>query len=136
MTHCPDITKIILLDVCHSGYRSRTLGIRISTRRGLGAILIPRVRNLEPSRQTCRRIMFSTGTPFLMFQLFIIHGQTYDASRFAPIKACLPRSRSCPSLLLRPGCFLTNLDLHRHHQGVNVFGDRATHGHGGHFTQI
>jgi hypothetical protein len=36
MTHCPDITKIILLDVCHSGSRFRTLGIRISTRRGSG----------------------------------------------------------------------------------------------------
>jgi hypothetical protein len=43
-----------------------------------------------------------TSTPLLRFQLVIIHGQTHAASRFAPIKACLPRSRSCPSLLLRP----------------------------------
>jgi hypothetical protein len=49
MTHFPDITKIILVDVCHSGSRLRTLGIQISTRRGLAEILIPRVRNLEPS---------------------------------------------------------------------------------------
>mmetsp|Transcript_6378 Transcript_6378/g.13298 ORF Transcript_6378/g.13298 Transcript_6378/m.13298 type:complete len:200 (+) Transcript_6378:144-743(+) len=72
------------------------------------------------------------GTSFLWFEFVRVHGQTHGTSRFPPIKAG-GRQDLIQSFFF--GLFLDETGPGDHH-GVDAVGDFASHGNGGHFSNI